>query len=76
MLHVPRSTTWLDPQGGVLILPVLVCLQNFPIPDEFTNIHNFLKAVKSRDSWAPTAPINDDAVEEGWRTKIKSQKEG
>lgn len=56
-------------------LIALSCVQNFPIPDEFENIHAFLKAVKSRPSWAPTAPVNDDAVEEGWRTKIKSKKE-
>lgn len=50
-------------------------IKNWPIPEEYTNVHAFLKAVKSRPSWAPTAPVNDDAVEEGWRTKIKQKKE-
>lgn len=57
--------------GGV----ILVLLQGWPIPEEYTNVHAFLKAVKSRPSWKPAAPVNDDAVEEGWRTKIKSKKE-
>jgi glutathione S-transferase len=50
-------------------------IKNFPIPEEYKNIHAFLKAMKARESWGPTAPVNDDAVEEGWRTKIKSKKE-
>jgi hypothetical protein len=54
---------------------VFLHLQNFPIPEEYKNIHAFLKAMKARESWGPTAPVNDDAVEEGWRTKIKSKKE-
>ena len=51
-------------------------LQNFPIPEEYKNVHRFLDAWKNRPSWTPTAPEpGDDAVEEGWRLKIKQKKE-
>ena len=49
--------------------------QGWAIPDKYSNIHSFLAAIKARPSWGPSAPVNDDVVEDGWRTKIKSKKE-
>ena len=50
-------------------------VQGWPIPGKYSNIHRFLEAIKSRPSWGPAAPVNDDVVEDGWRLKVKQTKE-
>jgi len=50
-------------------------IKGWPIPKQYENIYKFLSAMKSRPCWGPAAPVNDDVVVDGWKTKIKSQKE-
>lgn len=50
-------------------------IKGWPIPKKYENIYTFLSAMKSRPCWGPAAPVNDDVVVDGWKTKIKSKKE-
>lgn len=72
---LPQSRQGQELVGQVQELNFYAMLQGWPIPDKYSNIHRFLDAIKSRPSWGPAAPVNDDVVEDGWRTKIKQKKE-
>ena len=49
-------------------------LQGWDALSGYPHIVQFLEAMKSRDSWGPSAPVNDEAVANGWKQKLEKMK--
>lgn len=54
---------------------LLVNLQGWQLPKEFSAIHRFLEKISSRQSWKNTL-YTDKYVEDGWKLKVKLLTEG
>ncbi len=52
----------------------LCVLQGWDALSGYPHIVQFLEAMKSRDSWGPSAPVNDEAVANGWKQKLETMK--
>ena len=51
-----------------------VALQGWDALAEYPHIVTFLDAMKGRESWGPSAPVDDKAVVNGWQHKLEKLK--
>jgi len=49
-------------------------LQGWDALAEYPHIVTFLDAMKGRESWGPSAPVDDKAVVNGWQHKLEKLK--
>ena len=49
-------------------------LQGWDALAEYPHIVTFLDAMKGRESWGPSAPVDDRAVVNGWQHKLEKLK--
>ena len=68
---------WLTLSGCVHrthILTLTPHTQGWDALSQYPHIVKFLDAMKGRDSWGPSAPVNDEAVVKGWNHKLEKLK--